>query len=133
MVISDNGYHYNCCLFMSSQKSGGLTPYTSSPRDPQSDRMTERCIQSLKSAMKKAAQCNHDVSILLCLTDTPINNFIASPGELLYNRKVASNIPVKCTNHQAKEDETANRFLYSMRENVSVCNSKILINEPLLL
>ena len=48
--------------------------------------------------------------VLLCLRTTPIDHTIPSPGEMLFNRKMVSNIPVKCTNHSAKKAEISARL-----------------------
>ena len=98
-VISDNRSHYSYSLFQAFS------------RYPHSNKMAERCLQSVESVMKKAAHCNRDINMVLpCLRATQINYFIPLPDELMYNRKPVSNIPVKCTNHQANKNQIGNRL-----------------------
>ena len=74
--------------------------------------MAERCIQTVKLAMKKAMQSGRDVDLsLLCLRSTPIDHAIPSPGELLYNRKLISNLPTKCINNNTRREEIRDRLL----------------------
>ena len=94
-VISDNGRHYNSFIFKH---------LTSSPKYPQSNGLAERRVQTIKSAIKKATSSDRDLDwVLLCLWKTPIDYVIPSAGELLSNRKLVGNIPVKCANHSAKK------------------------------
>ena len=107
--ISDNGPHYSSILFKQFSREWGFEHYTSSPRYPQSNGLSERCVQAIKSAMqKKAALSNRDLDmVLLCLRSTPINHVIPSPGELLFNRKLVGNLPVKCPNNATKKEKIA--------------------------
>ena len=68
-LISDNG-HYSSTLFKQFSREWRFKHYTSSPRYPQSNGLAERCIQAIKSTMRKAASSNQicleiDVPILL--------------------------------------------------------------------
>ena len=68
--------------------------------------MAERCVQTVKAAMKKAVMSSRDINMtLLCLRSTPIDHIIPSPGELLFNRKLVSNLPTKCTNQNFRKGE----------------------------
>ena len=77
---------------------------TSSPKYPQSNDTTERCIQAIKEAMKKPILGNRDIDMcLLYLRSTPKDHVIPPPGELLFNRKLVSNLPTKYTNKNARK------------------------------
>ena len=101
-------------LALSSLKNllkGGI--FTSSLKYPQSNGMAERCIHTIKGAMKKAILGNRDIHMsLLCLRLTPIGYVIPSPGELLFNRKLVRNLPTKCTNKNAPKEEIQERLLH---------------------
>ena len=74
--------------------------------------MAERCVQTVKAAMKKAVMSPRDINMtLLCLRSTPIDHIIPSPGELLFNRKLVSNLPTKCTNQNFRKGEIQDRQL----------------------
>ena len=50
----------------------------------------------VKSVLKKAKQSGNDPQIsLLCLRRTPIDSRTPSPAELLYGRKIRSNLPAE--------------------------------------
>lgn len=105
-LISDNGPHFSSQHFKEFAKAWDFEHITSSPRYPQSNGMAERCIQTIKGAMKKAILSNRDVDMsLLCLQLTPMDRVIPSPEELLFNRKLVSNLPIKCTNNNARKEE----------------------------
>lgn len=110
-VISDNGPHYSSSLFKQFAREWGFEHYTSSPRYPQSNGLAERCVQAMKSAFRKAASSSRDLNmVLLCLRSTPIDHVIPSPGELLLNRKLVGNLPVKCPNNSTQKDKTETRL-----------------------
>ena len=55
--------------------------------------IVERCVPSIKSAIKKAKSSSLDIHmVLLCLRTILIDHIIPSSGELLFNRKLFSNI-----------------------------------------
>ena len=69
---------------------------TSSPHYPQSNGFAERMVGVVKSVLKKAKQSGNDPQMsLLCLRSTPIDARTPSPAELLYGRRIRSNLPVK--------------------------------------
>ncbi|CAE1241146.1 unnamed protein product [Acanthosepion pharaonis] len=111
-LISDNGPHFSSQHFKEFAKAWDFEHITSSPKYPQSNGMQERCIQTIKRAMKKAILSNRDVyTSLLCLRLIPMDHVIPSPGELLFNRKLVSNLPTKCTNNNARKEEIQDRLL----------------------
>lgn len=83
--------------------------------------------------MRKAAPRNRVIDIvLICLRSTPIDHVISSPGELLCNRKIISNLPVKCTNNNVRKDIKPflseaiilGTFHFSVQDNSSRCKTK---------
>ena len=101
-LISDNGPHFSSKQFKEFAKGWDFKHITSSPKYPQSNGMAEQCIQTIKGAMKKAILGNRNIDMsLLCLRSTPMDHVIPSPGELLFNRKLVSNLLTKCTNKNA--------------------------------
>ena len=119
-LISDNGPHYSSTLFKQFSREWGFEHYTSSPKYPQSNGLGERCVQAIKSAMLKAITSNRDLDmVLLCLRSTPIDHVIPSPGELLYNRKLVGNLPVKCPNNASQKGKIATRLYQRQSYQVS--------------
>ncbi|CAE1155752.1 unnamed protein product [Acanthosepion pharaonis] len=113
-LTSDSGPHFSSRHFKEFAKAWDFEHITSSPKypPPRSNGMAERCIQTIKGAMKKAMLSNRDVDMsLLCLRLTPMDHVIPSPGKLLFNRKLVSNLPTKCTNNNARKEEIQDRLL----------------------
>jgi len=95
-VYSDGGPCYASSEFAKFAESWGFKHVMSSPRYPQSNGFIERTIQTVKNIMKKARAVNIDVELaLLCARATPIDGQIGSPSELLYNRMIRTNLPVR--------------------------------------
>ena len=112
-LISDNGLHFSSQQFKEFAKGWDFEHITSSPKYPQSNGMAERCIQTIKGAIKKAILGNRDIDMsLLCLRSTPMDHVIPSPRELQFNRKLVSNLPTKSTNKNARKEEIQERLLH---------------------
>ena len=95
-VISDKSLHYDSTAFKQFAKEWGINHRISPPKCPQSNELTASFVQSIKSAIKKAKSSSCDIDIvLLCLWTTLIDHTILSLGELSFNRKLISNIPLK--------------------------------------
>lgn len=93
---SDNGPQYSAADFRNFALEWDFAHITSSPRYPQSNGFIERMVGIVKPILTKAQESGTDPQLaLLCLRSTPIDNDICSPSELLYNRKILSNLPVK--------------------------------------
>ena len=93
---SDNGPQYSATDFRNFALEWDFAHITSSPRYPQSNGFIERMVGVVKPILMKAIESGTDPQLaLLCLRATPIDNDICSPAELLYNRKILSNLPVK--------------------------------------
>ena len=95
--------------FLNDMLRNGDLSIVHHPQDtPQSNDQAERCVQAIKSAIKKATSSNGDLDmVLICLRSTPIDYTIPSPGELLFNRKLIENLPVKCLNNLALKEKIA--------------------------
>ena len=112
-LISNNGPHFSSQQFKEFAKGWDFEHITSSLKYPQSNGMVEPCIHTIKGTMKKAILGNRDIDMsLLCLRSTPMDHVIPSPGELLFNGKLASNLPTKCTNKNTRK-EIQERLLHS--------------------
>ena len=109
--ISDNGSQYSSQLFKSFAHSWGFQHVTSSPIFPQSNGMAERYVQTVKNTVAKAMKDKRDVYLaLLCIRTTPVDNQLPSPAELLFNRKIRSNLPTQIQNNNPDKDKIADRL-----------------------
>ena len=89
----------------------GFHHITSSPRYPQSNGFIERQIQTVKNTLDKAEKSGKDLSMsMLCLRPTPIDSQLPSPAELLYQRKLKSNLPIRIRNEMPNRDEINQRL-----------------------
>ena len=75
---------------------------TSSPHYPQSNAFIERHVQTVKHTLKKVGPRSDVQMALLVLKATPIDSHLPSPAELLYGRRVVSNLPVTTRNATGK-------------------------------
>jgi hypothetical protein len=104
-VISDNGPQYASEEYRRFAQDWNFDHVTSSPRFPQSNGFI------VKSALKKARESGiYPYLALLCLRTTPVDNVIPSPGELLMNRKLRSNLPIKLRNNAQNKDIVHDRL-----------------------
>ena len=66
----------------------------SSPRNPQSNGMAERCVQTMKASLIKTIEEGEDMDLaLLTYKTTPLNHGLPSPAELLNSRKYKTLLP----------------------------------------
>ena len=73
----------------------GITVKTSSPEFPQSNGQSERMIQTLKQALRKADEENQDPYIaLLRYRNTPVSGMDSSPAQLLQSRMLRDKLPI---------------------------------------
>ena len=99
-LISDNGKPYTSHEFKQFTTEWGIQHITSSPRYPQSNGMAERNVQTIKNIMRKSKETHTDINLaLLAFRTTPIDNSLPSPAEILYSRKVRTNLPSIMKNH----------------------------------
>ena len=75
----------------------GITHITSSPVHPRSHGFIENAVKTAKSLIRKSPD---DISTALLLhRTTPIGTGLPSPAELLFNRQIANNLPVRIKSH----------------------------------
>ena len=75
----------------------------SSPRNPQSNGVAERCVQTMKASFIKTMEEGEDVDLaLLTYKTTPLSHRLPSPAELLNSRKYKTLPPTRIvpTRHQ---------------------------------
>ena len=99
VTIADNSPHYDCQSYEQFYKEWGFQHMTSSPRYPKSNGFIERQVETVKHTLEKARKSGKDPHMsMLCLRSTPIDSQLPSPAELLYQRKLQSNLPIRIGN-----------------------------------
>ena len=112
IVISDNGPQYDCQSYKQFSKEWGFQHVTSSPRYPQSNGFIERQVQTVKNTLDKAVKSGQDPHMsMLCLRSTPIDSQLPSPAELLYQRKLQANLPIRVENQIPDRDRIAQHLM----------------------
>lgn len=110
-IRSDNGRHFDSACYRQFAESWGFDHVTSSPHFPQSNGFVERAIGTIKLALKKAKSSGQDGEMaLLVLRTTPIDCKLPTPAELLYTRRIMSNLPVRIPNVLHDRDRLYNRL-----------------------
>ena len=112
VIISDNGPQYDCQSYKQFSKEWGFQHITSSPRYPKSNGFIERQVQTVKNTLTKAEKSGKDLSMArLCLRSTPIDSQLPSPAELLYQRKLKSNLPLRIKHQMPNRDQISQRLV----------------------
>jgi transposase InsO family protein len=122
-IRSDNGTQYTSELFQQFCKYWGIQHITSSLLYSQSNGMVERHIQVMKKNLKKAELDDKDINLcLLELRNTPIDQNIKSPAELLMSRKLNgllpnfdSQVPDMDTINHFKQKQLKQKYFYDKR------------------
>jgi len=109
-VISDNGRHFDSECYREFERQWEFEHITSSPHFPQSNGFIERTIQTVKNTLKKCNSVSDTDLAFLCLRTTPVSSTIPSPAELLYSRKLKSNLPAKLNNEHEYKDKVYEQF-----------------------
>ena len=109
-VISDNGGHFSSDAFRRFADQWCFDHVTSGPHYPQSNGFIERNVQTVKRTLKKVGPRSDVQMALLVLRATPIDSHLPSPAELMYGRRVVSNLPVATWNASGKICEIRGRF-----------------------
>ena len=79
----------------------------SSPRNPQSNGMAERCVQTMKASLTKTMEEGEDVDLaLLTYKTTPLNHRLPSPAVLLNSRKYKTLLPTRIVPTRLQESYT---------------------------
>lgn len=93
-VISDGGPQYSSNAFREFAHTWQFNHVKSSPGYAQSNGMAERTIQTVKQMLKKANKSNQDPYLsLLEYRNTPIDQHLGSPCQLLMSRRTRSILP----------------------------------------
>ena len=94
MIVSDGGPQYTSAELKDLMKQWQIEHRISSPRNPQSNDMAERCIQTMKASLIKTMEEGEDVDLaLLTYKTTPLSHRLPSPAELLNSRKYKALLP----------------------------------------
>ncbi|XP_038045865.1 uncharacterized protein K02A2.6-like [Patiria miniata] len=99
LLITDNASQFVCEDFRTFQNMWEFRHVTSSPRYPQSNGQAERCIQTVKTLMKKAKVSGRDPYMaLLEYRNTPLDGTEGyAPAQLLNSRLLKSRLPTSST------------------------------------
>ena len=109
-VISDNGCHFSSDAFRTFADQWCFDHVTSRPHYPQSNSFIERHVQTVEHILKKVGPRSNVQMAILVLIATAIDSHLASPAELLYGRRVVSNLSVATWNVSGKRCEIRDRL-----------------------
>ena len=93
-IISDNGGAFIGPEYKEMVEELGIVHTTSSPKHSKSHGFIEAMVAVTKSLIRKSPS-DTDQAILAYRT-TPLGPGIPSPAELFFNRKIGSNLPIRC-------------------------------------
>ena len=94
VIVSDSGAQYTSAEFKDFMKQWQIEHRVSSPRNPQSNGMAERCVQTMKASLIKTMEKGEDMDLaLLTYKTTPLGHRLPSPAELLNSRKYKMLLP----------------------------------------
>ena len=93
-VISDNGPQFTSQEFVDFKKVWDFKHTTSSPHYPASNGQAENAVKQMKSMIRKVTASKEDIYLALQIyRSTPLEHG-KSPAELLFNRRIRSNLPI---------------------------------------
>ena len=96
VIVSDGGPQYTLEEFKDSTKQWQIEHRVSSPSNPHSNGMVERCVQTMKATLIKTMEEGEDVDLtLLTYKTTPLSHRLPSPAELLNSRKYKTLLPTQ--------------------------------------
>ena len=95
-IISENGPQFIGAAYQQMLRDFDVTHITSSPHHPMSHGFIERQIRSVKAIMRKSPQDTDKA--LLMMRNTPLGSQLPSPAEILFGRRLQTNLPIKTTN-----------------------------------
>ena len=94
VIVSDSGPQYTSAEFKDFMKQWQIEHRVSSPRNPQSNGMAERCVQTMKASLIKTMEEGGDMDLaLLTYKTTPLSHRLPLPAELLNYRKYKTLLP----------------------------------------
>ena len=93
-IVSDGGLQYTSAEVRDFMKDWQIEHKVSLPRNPQSNGMAQRCVQTMKALLLKTTEEGEDVNLALLTCKTmPLNHSLPSPAELLNSRKNKTLLP----------------------------------------
>ena len=96
VIVSDGGPQYTSAEFKDFTKQWQIEHRVSSPRNPQSNGMAERCVQTMKAPLIRTMEEGKDVDLaLLTYKTTLLSHRLPSPTELLNSRKYKTLLPTR--------------------------------------
>lgn len=99
-IISDNGPQFVGKEYQDLMREHAISHITSSPHHPQSHGFIERMIRTVKTLFRKA---NLDEA-LMSYRATPLGPNRPSPAQLMFNRKIQTNLPAHVRAHEQTRD-----------------------------
>ena len=93
-LMSDNGPQFASQEFQNFAKDWDFRHTTSSPHYPQSNGLAENAVKIVKNLIRKAQHSEQDVHRALQVYRSSPLACGKSPAELLYNRRIRSNLPM---------------------------------------
>jgi transposase InsO family protein len=93
-VISDNGPQFSSQEFADFAKQWDFKHTTSSPHYPQSNGQAENAVKIMKNMIRKVKDSGEDIfQALQIYRSSPLEHG-RSPAELMFNRRIRSNLPM---------------------------------------
>ena len=106
-LISYNGPQYSSALFAEFANEWKFTHLTSSPHHPESNGFAESMVKIVKQTLQRAKYSGSDPHLaLLSYRATSLDSKIASPAELLYQRRLQSTLPSHLKNTAPDAEDT---------------------------
>ena len=107
MIVSDGGPQYTSAEFKDFMRQWQIEHRVSSPRNPQSNGMAERCVQTMKASLIKTMEEGEDMDLaLLTYKTTPLSHRLPLPAELLNSRKYKTQLPTHIVPTRLQENYT---------------------------
>ena len=106
-IVSNGGPQYTSAEFKDFTKQWQIEHRVSSPRNPQSNGMAARCVQTMMASLIKTMEEGKDVNLaLLTYKTTPLSHGLPSPAELLNSRKYKTTTYLDSTNKTPRKLQT---------------------------
>ena len=93
IIVSDGGPQYTSAEFKDFIKQWQIEHKVSSPRNPRSNGMAERCVQTMKTSLSTMEEREDMNLTLLTYKTTPLSYRLPLPAELLNSRKYKTLLP----------------------------------------
>ena len=94
VIVTDGGPQYTSAEFKDFTRQWQIEHRVSSPRNPQSNGMAERCVKTMKASLIKTMEEREDMDLtLLTYKTTPLSHRLPSPAKLLNSRKYKTLLP----------------------------------------